>query len=215
MFILRIAIIISGLLYIFVIPVEPLVIKLFFKAIPMILIIIYALKQTPVSKSRAHTLILIGLFLGMIGDITIPWFIVGLSAFLVSHLFYIVGFSFNFRPSRLRASFVIILGVAGFSLGTPLIDSLFQHHQGALVIPVLIYIITILVMAWFAMMTGNISAIVGSILFVFSDAVLAWNMFVEPVAYSTVLVMLPYYSAQFFIANSLATIVHEKMENAT
>lgn len=59
-------------------------------------------------------------------------------------------------------------------------------------------------MAWVAILTGNRWAAAGSLLFVASDTVLAWNMFVEAVPYSGVLIMTTYYGAQLLIARSLA-----------
>ena len=39
----------------------------------------------------------------------------------------------------------------------------------------------------------------GAVLFVFSDFILAWNIFVEPVPYSQYLIMVPYFLAQWLL----------------
>ncbi|MFP3472641.1 lysoplasmalogenase family protein, partial [Micrococcus sp. SIMBA_144] len=63
-----------------------------------------------------------------------------------------------------------------------------------------------------AIMTGNKWAISGSLLFVLSDSILSWNMFVAAIPYSDVLIMSTYYSAQFLIAGSLASFSGDKVK---
>src|SRR5699024_6909534 len=79
-------------LYIFIIPTEPQSVKLIFKLIPMWLIILYAIRNIPYLSRRTHYLLLFGLVFSMIGDGTLHWFVIGLSAFLIGHLFYISAF---------------------------------------------------------------------------------------------------------------------------
>lgn len=203
---LPILILFFSLLYIFIIPSNPELIKLIFKVIPMILIIIYAFKNIPSPKNKTHTLIIIGLIFSTIGDATLRWFVVGLTAFLISHLFYIGAFkrvaSFNLPKSL---SLIALIPV-GIWMGIKLVQSLTSQDESFLIIPVLLYIVIILTMCFVAILTGNAFAIIGSILFVISDSILAWNMFVSSISFSGVYVMITYYSAQFFIATSMATI---------
>lgn len=172
----------------------------------MILIILYAIQQMPSEKNLTHWLILSGLIFGMIGDGTLHWFLIGLSAFLINHIFYIAGFILQYRFTLFRFCFILPLLVASYFIGNRLLASLSFDGNESLFIPILFYIIVIMFMAWFAMMTGNKWVVLGSVLFVISDSILAWDMFVEPIYLSGVLVMIPYYSAQFFIAHSLKTI---------
>jgi uncharacterized membrane protein YhhN len=65
------------------------------------------------------------------------------------------------------------------------------------------YLLIILLMGWFSIMSGNIWSMMGSTLFIISDSILAWNKFVSDVSYSGMLIMLTYYTAQFLIANSV------------
>ena len=39
----------------------------------------------------------------------------------------------------------------------------------------------------------------GAVLFAFSDFILAWNMFTEPIPYSRYLILIPYYLAQWLL----------------
>lgn len=196
-----------SILYIFIVPDDPFVFKLFFKLIPMAMILMYAFEQSGRWKSKTHWLLLCGLIFSMLGDGTIHWFILGLSAFLIGHLFYITGFLTRWNFSVIRMLYAIPVGIYAILFGRRLIQALNESGEQSLVIPVLLYILVISIMTWSAMMTGNRWALWGSILFVISDSVLAWNMFVSPIPKAAELIMLTYYSAQFLIAHSLFTIV--------
>jgi len=194
---------IMGLLYIFVIPAEPQGMKLLFKIIPMALIAAYAYLQFPANGKRYHWIVLIGLIFCMMGDGLLGWFMIGLSAFLIGHLFYMSAFLSAWRFSVVRLA--AILPIAGYAIymGNELVQALTRDKETHLIGPVLVYLTVISFMAWSAFMTGNKRAIAGSLLFVASDSILSWNMFVSDVEYSGPLIMLTYYSAQFLIADSL------------
>ncbi|URT68910.1 lysoplasmalogenase [Cytobacillus firmus] len=196
-----------AILYIFIVPSEPLAIKVTFKLIPMGLIIFYAWQKLPASAGPPLRLIVIGLFFCMLGDGFIAVsFVAGLGAFLVGHLFYLTGFLKMSRMTKFRISAIIPIGLYSLIIGSQLVASLSGAGNVALVIPVMAYMLVISLMALSAILTGNRLAIAGSILFVISDSILSWNMFVSDIVYSDVLIMTTYYSAQFLIARSLATI---------
>ncbi|MBG9587467.1 lysoplasmalogenase [Cytobacillus firmus] len=195
-----------AILYIFIVPSEPLAIKVTFKLIPLGLIIFYAWKKLPASAGPPLRLIVIGLFFCMLGDGFIAVsFVAGLGAFLVGHLFYLTGFLKMSRMTKLRLAAIIPIGMYSLIIGSQLIASLSEAENDALVIPVIAYMLVISLMALSAILTGNRLAIAGTILFVISDSILSWNMFVADIVYSDVLVMTTYYSAQFLIARSLAS----------
>jgi len=193
----------TGLLYIFAIPSDPQGVKLLFKLIPMALILLYGYQASADSRKRYHYLVLSGLFFCAIGDGTLRWFVVGLSAFLVGHLFYLTAFFGRWRYSKIR--FATLLPIVAFAvlMGNELVQALSGDGKGHLIVPVLAYVAVITTMAWSAIMTGSKTAIAGSLLFLVSDSILSWNMFVSDVTYSGPLIMLTYYSAQFLIASSL------------
>lgn len=200
---LSLFILLMSILYIFFIPSEPFLIKLLFKLIPMWLIIYFAFIQKTDEVQQNKGLILTGLFFCMLGDGLLHWFIIGLSCFLIGHVIYIFGFLKRWTFSKLR--FLSILPLLAFDLiiGQKLINALQQSGQDELVIPVIIYIGAISIMAWAAFMTGSLYAIFGSLLFVISDSILSWNMFISDVPYSQILIMTTYYSAQYCIASSI------------
>lgn len=195
----------ASILYIFFIPDNPLWFKLIFKLIPMVLIIMYVLLRLPREKLKIHWLILTGLIFCSIGDATLHWFIIGLSAFLIGHLFYIAAFLTQWKYNLYRLLSILPLGIFGLLMGVRMMGALQAGGDDALIMPVLFYISAIILMAWSAFMTGNRWLIFGSLLFVASDSVLAWNMFVAPVAFSHLLIMSTYYGAQFFIAHNTAS----------
>ncbi|WP_337019881.1 lysoplasmalogenase [Oceanobacillus massiliensis] len=195
-----------GLVYLFIAPSEPLIFSLFFKLIPMVLILLYAFQQSPRRKSVTQWLVMIGIVFCMVGDATIHWFMIGLSAFLVGHLFYMTGFFKKWQFSLAR--FLTILPIAGYGIimALQLTQAIVQDGNEHLMMPVVIYISVISVMAFSAIMTGNKWAVIGSILFLISDSILSWNMFLSPVPFADSLIMTTYYGAQFLIAHSLFTI---------
>ncbi|XZF76100.1 lysoplasmalogenase [Bacillus sp. AL-1R] len=200
---LPILILFFGILYIFFIPSEPVSIKILFKIIPMVLLISYAFLQTPYQSTKYRVLILFGLMFCMVGDGTLIWFVVGLSAFLIGHLFYAAGFISRWNFSIYRLLAIIPIAVYAIFLCSNLVKSLNESGQENLVIPVIAYSVAISLMVFTAIMTGNKWAILGSLLFIISDSILSWDLFVETVKHSHELIMITYYSAQFFIAKSI------------
>ncbi|MUT66518.1 lysoplasmalogenase [Paenibacillus sp. NEAU-GSW1] len=191
-----------SVLYIFVIPNDPFAVKLLFKLIPMWLMIGYAYLQFPAESKRSHWLLLTGLFFCMLGDGLLVWFVVGLTAFLIGHLFYLFAFLSVWRFSWIRLSALVPLVAYGAWMCSNLVPALQDSGDQALIIPVLVYVVVIMLMCWSAIMTGNKLAILGSVLFVISDSVLSWNMFVSDITYSSIYIMATYYGAQFLIARS-------------
>jgi len=97
-----------------------------------------------------------------------------------------------------------------FVLGAGLLTILLPH-TGTMTLPVIVYIIIITAMAWQAIERWGIAhtpnaglAAVGAILFVVSDAILAYDRFVKPFQFARVLVLATYYLAQWGIAMSVA-----------
>ena len=70
---------------------------------------------------------------------------------------------------------------------------------GVLRIGVSIYAMLICTMLYTALMQRSSLYALGAVLFVISDFILAWNKFVEPVPYRTILVIGTYLSAQWLL----------------
>ena len=71
--------------------------------------------------------------------------------------------------------------------------------QGVIRIGVAVYACLICIMMLCALLQRSSLFALGAVLFVFSDFILAWNKFVEPVPYRTYLVLVPYFLAQWLL----------------
>jgi len=206
---LLIFIIIMGAFYIFFAPREPFLIAILFKIIPMIGIILYALLRLDRSNKlqRFEIVMIAGIVVCSIADVAIAiTFIAGLVIFLIGHIIYITGFSMKINWNIKRFFLIVIpIVIVGIFYGQYLIKHVYSQDAW-LVGPVIAYVLVISIMVIMAFLTGNIFAIVGSILFYLSDAVLAWNMFIESLTYSTLYIMSTYYMGQLLIANSILPI---------
>ena len=147
-----------------------------------------------------------GLVLSLGGDalLALPMdaFVPGLVTFLLAHLAYIaayVGRSRTLAPGWL----ILALCAAGSMFGL-----LIGHGQlGALRGPVAVYSVVIAVMLWRAGAQRQASAmahwaLLGALLFVASDAVLAWNRFVDHDPVLRYVNILLYWLGQWGIAAS-------------
>lgn len=194
---LAVLILIMGLIYIFVSS------ALIFKLIPMWLILLYAYLHRSRLDKRYVLFVITGLFFCMLGDGLLSHFVIGLSAFLIGHLFYTAAFITKWKFSWIRLCTIIPILIYAGIMANQLVRSMQNTDNEGLIIPVMIYLLIILSMGGFSIMSGNIWSMIGSTLFIISDSILAWNKFVSDVAYSSVLIMLTYYTAQFLIANSV------------
>lgn len=198
------AIVLTGSWYVLAAPSDPFVLELAFKVLPMVLIIAYAILLFPAERRPIHGLILAGLGFSALGDVTLHWFLIGLTAFLVAHLCYLAGFLTRVQRTSGRIASIVPLTLVGVVVGTKLLAAIRAAGDTELLVPVAVYVVVILAMAWVAILTGNRWAAAGSLLFVASDTILAWNMFVQDVPVSGAAVMIPYYVAQLLLARSVA-----------
>lgn len=178
------------------------------------------------SDERSNTLVL-ALCFSWIGDVLLMfqnrgelYFMFGLLAFLIAHLFFI----FTYRQHKSEDDSRALLGVQRFRYsfpillaGTGLITILYPH-LGGLRYPVMIYTIVIMAMTLNALFRFGRTSLFsfslvffGSILFMISDSMIAINKFMAPIAYSGFWVMSTYIAAQFLIVEGI--ILHRR--NAT
>lgn len=200
------AITVMGAIYIFFIPHEPVGVKIFMKLIPMALIILYALLTKPLLSITYKRIIIGGLFVSIVADGVIYWFIAGLITFFIGHIFYIFAFRHASRkPMPKWAATLLLLYGAGMAIWIS--GSQFLEGEMVLGIAIIAYIFIILTMGWMAIRTRLPLAIIGALLFIFSDSVLAIDRFVYDIPYRDAFVMISYYGAQVFIAASIGSRV--------
>ncbi|WP_443938996.1 lysoplasmalogenase [Pedobacter sp. MW01-1-1] len=165
-------------------------------------------------KGRFHKRVLMGLLFALAGDVALlyqgvdpKFFMYGLAAFFLCHVFYIRAFALDHwsNPEQKNPYFLWAVGVLGiFCVG---LFFYLQPHLGGLQFPVLAYAIVISVMAIMAInrygkvnITSFKLIMYGSLFFVFSDTVLAVSKFVNPIPQSSSLIMASYMIAQYLIA---------------
>ena len=156
-----------------------------------------------------QSLFVVALGLSLVGDVFLMLpkdrFVPGLVAFLAAHVVYVVGFWVEDRPHGLPllVGIVLVAAVVG-ALARQILAGLRTSGADELAIPVTVYMGVIGLMAISATGAGPAAAVVGAWSFVASDALLAWNKFVKPLAWAPVGIMVTYHVAQAGLALSLA-----------
>jgi uncharacterized membrane protein YhhN len=138
---------------------------------------------------------------GLLGDVylmlPVDLFTAGLAAFLVGHLAYIADFDAGYGW---RSLWFVILGV----LTLPGWGRIVGAAKGSgLPVPVVVYLAVLVFMTGSAFASGLKLAAAGAALFAASDAVLAWERFVQPLPWGRMAVIVTYHLGQFGLAAAL------------
>lgn len=158
-----------------------------------------------------------GLIFSSLGDIVLQLdhvypnaglFIIGLAAFLIAHILYIRAFStceLSFKHTP-----IVLIPVTAYSMA--IMTVLLPRIETGLIIPVLLYGFAISIMLFLSLIrflskkSGSLKsrtcALIGSLVFVLSDSILAINKFAAPVPNAHFFIMLTYYFGQTYIAAS-------------
>lgn len=143
----------------------------------------------------------LGILFALVGDVLLMlsfdrFFLLGLVAFLFTHIVYIIGFRDSLTFSSIWS--LLLLAVIAINVSRLLrriMSAMRAKGEDKRVLPVAIYGTVMAVMLYAAMATiydrnWNTSAAffasLGGFLFVASDVILAWNKFVAPVKNGTV-----------------------------
>lgn len=201
------------------------------KPLLMVLLILYYATGLLTPPHKSHKLMIAAFVFSWIGDVSLmlvnfepTLFLVGLVAFLITHVLYIIAFTHvsHQQPAVLPRRFWLLTPLALYLIVLLyiLIPGM-QHNpdvriQG-LLIPVLVYTSVISTMVIFAVnryrrVNDASFALVlgGALLFMFSDSLIAVNRFVSPVSGAGFFIMLLYISGQYLIARgSLQQYVHK------
>lgn len=128
----------------------------------------------------------------------------GIIFFLISHVFYVFAFTDGYTFQSWNMGLIIFLAAASF-----LNIKLIKKGAGKLFIPVIIYLIVLNLMGFFAITKLNngfglfeTSLAIGAGMFIISDFILSINAFVKKIPHSTVYTWLFYAPAQFLFALS-------------
>ncbi|WP_225034604.1 lysoplasmalogenase [Winogradskyella sp. SM1960] len=176
-------------------------------AIVISLIYLFAKTSKSLPKAIKNTTLL-ALFFSVLGDILLMFvnhsphfFTLGLVAFLTAHIFYVAVFLKHRNKQKSPFGFIILLLIYAASLFYFL-----NGNLGAMLVPVILYMLVILSMAVAAYLRKDRVNILsyglvflGALFFLISDSILALNKFYEPLAYSNISIMVTYALAQYLI----------------
>lgn len=145
------------------------------------------------------------------------YFILGLVAFLVSHVFYIVLFSKQTISKTISNKLSFGAGIGLILLYFFGMITTLGPKLGSLTIPVVIYAVVISIMLFYAL-KGSFqwntipyqSVLIGAIFFISSDSILAFNKFDQPIPYASFLIMITYLAAQFCIVWGILKLNQKK-----
>ena len=158
---------------------------------------------------------LVGLCFCLLGDVLLlkdSFFVFGLAAFLVGHVFFLISFICLHGFSRYYSP-LLWFGAVGVGY-----YSFLQPRLEALAVPVLAYFVAIIVMCWQGVALSerepsraNTYIGIGVVLFLISDATIALDKFVVPFAASSALILTTYWLAIALLANA-ATLPREEIQ---
>lgn len=155
------------------------------------------------SKTKINNFIVLALIFSTLGDIFLmfeKYFLLGLTFFLFAQISYARAFYSDYKNN-----FVVVapLLIFGYRFGSWIIEQAPRYYSVAIGL----YIIAILFMAYFAFSRNlkrplYIFSVLGALLFIFSDCLIAIDKFVNPIDYSSLWIMLSYGLAQYFLIKS-------------
>ena len=191
-----------------------------FKPLIVIWLFAYFILQTRLVKSDLKKWIIIALLFSWLGDVLLMlqgdnsvFFLLGLSAFLLAHMCYILFFHFVRTRENVKSRWYLLLIVVVYYT---FLISILSPWLGEMKLPVRIYGIVISFMFMLAMhmlfiknKTAGLSMMIGASLFVISDSVLAINKFYQPFPQAAVIIMLTYGLAQFFITEGASRYIRQ------
>ncbi len=186
-------------------------------------LIAYLLSQTRNSASNLKKWVLFALLFSWVGDVLLMfvptndiYFLLGLAAFLLAHIFYILFFHFTRLKEQIKSNpWLLVVVVIYYAL---LINWL-SPYLDDMKIPVRVYGVVISFMLMLAMHMIGISnkkagqwMMIGALLFVISDSVLAINKFYKPFELAGVIIMLTYGLAQLFIVKGAVSYINSNRQ---
>ena len=153
----------------------------------------------------------IGILFSLLGDVLLMLsldrlFVFGLGAFLLAHIFYIIGFRDQFASiSAGSLLIVVLLGASAIRLMRRIVGAIRVKGQNKLIVPVILYSAVISLMLFAALTTifdpawttrASFFVSIGASFFFMSDIILAWNKFVSPIKNGRILNIALYHLGQ-------------------
>lgn len=160
------------------------------------------------SAVHSNWMLCAALICGFLGDVLLMkegvYFILGLLSFLLGHIFYILTFTTDVKQITLVAYFTILpYAVTGVLISKKLLPSVKELKA-----PIIIYMAAILMMSFTSVLRfGSVPSysswltFTGSVFFIISDTILAFNEFKGNITNNGVYVMTTYLLAQLLIVS--------------
>ncbi len=175
-------------------------------AFPLALLAVFSLWLVPFPMSAALIASAAGDLMGAAGN-----FMAQMECFAVANLFLSLFFlqrlfrtgkasakNFSAILTGKRVAYLIVTGICVATiLLLAMVSVVPEVPAGVLRAGVAFYSIVVALMFYSALMQRSIFYAVGAFLFVVSDFILSWDMFVEPLDHDKWFIMLPYYVAQW------------------
>jgi uncharacterized membrane protein YhhN len=178
-----------------------------FKPLTMIMVISLAFERVTILPSVYGYFILSGLCLSLLGDVFLmlpaKYFRPGLLGFLTAQILYMLAFSRGLKAY----SFSPLLFILAYAV---LIFLFLYRSLGKYRWPVLLYVLAVSGMAWLAVSRhlgllerSSLLAMIGALMFLFSDSANAVNRFKKPFWLAQILILGSYFAAQLLFALSI------------
>lgn len=169
-------------------------------------ITVVSITPVGVTEGPRRSVFVAALAFSLLGDVFLMLprdrFLLGVAAFFAAHLAYIVGLRMD--ESSATTLLIGVLAVAAFALtiGRRIVLAV-REKAPEFSTPVSAYVAVISVMVVSAIATRNVYAAAGAIVFMASDTLIAWNRFVQPLAWAPVTIMVTYHVGQAALVLSL------------
>lgn len=164
-----------------------------------------------ISAEPINWLVVTALFFGFLGDLLLLWisrkifFILGLISFLIGHLFYTLAFLQSILFFKVVPAWFFIFLIPYVLYGYTILRILRPNLKN-MIVPVAVYMCVILTMSfssacriWNGFNLQFALPFIGSLFFITSDSVLAYNSFDVPSKNYDTLIMATYIIAQVLI----------------
>ena len=169
------------------------------KLLPMLLLIGVAVQKVGFTQENKY--FVLGLVFSACGDFMLDfdrhnWFIFGLGAFFIAHLFYLASLK-PYIKKLMQIKYLSTI-LAYIAYGAVMLF-LLADGLGEMFVPVTAYMSVLLLMALATVLSdkSNSWLVVGGISFVISDSLIGFDKFYLPIEHSHFAVMISYYFAQF------------------
>jgi uncharacterized membrane protein YhhN len=160
-------------------------------------------------RSDERVWFVVALVFSLAGDVFLmlpsDLFVPGLASFLLAHVAYTVGFDLHAGSAVALVATCTVVAAAGTAIGSRIVTRVVHGDDPSLVVPVVAYMVVISAMVASALAAGPVLGAVGAVLFYGSDALIAWDRFVQPRPWMPLAIIVTYHVGQAALVLSLAS----------